>query len=263
MTDAPQNRAGLAILFVLAGVFAISINDMLFKKLSGAYPLHQLVFLRSALALVFSLGFVWMEGGLSILKTRRPALHALRGLLIVCANISFFAALASLPLADATALFFAAPLFITLLSIPLLGEKVGPVRLTAVVIGFIGVIIMQRPWAAGDTLLASRAVLLLPVLAALLYALNQLMTRRLGVDTKAAALSVYVHLAFVTVSAGFFLVAGDGRFADGLQDPAWEFLLRAWVWPTDDLHFFIPFTGQLWNCLPVSVFPPSSDLQYF
>ncbi|WP_299407575.1 DMT family transporter [uncultured Roseobacter sp.] len=232
MTAQPQNRASLAILFVLAGVTAISINDMLIKQLSGGYPLHEIVFLRSGIGILFSLIMVQMEGGWHILKTRRPFLHILRGLLIVVANMSYFVALAAIPLADATALFFAAPLFITVLSIPILGEKVGIIRMSAVLVGFAGVVIMQRPWADADSLQASRLVLLLPVLAALTYALNQLMTRKLGVESKASALSVYIQATFIVVSLGFFVVAGDGRFAEGVDNPSWQFLLRAWVWPT-------------------------------
>lgn len=232
MTAQPQNRASLAILFVLAGVTAISINDMLIKQLSGGYPLHEIVFLRSGIGILFSLIMVQMEGGWHILKTRRPFLHILRGLLIVVANMSYFVALAAIPLADATALFFAAPLFITVLSIPILGEKVGIRRMSAVLVGFAGVVIMQRPWADADSLQASRLVLLLPVLAALTYALNQLMTRKLGVESKASALSVYIQATFIVVSMGFFVVAGDGRFAEGVDNPSWQFLLRAWVWPT-------------------------------
>jgi S-adenosylmethionine uptake transporter len=232
MTEGFQNRAGLAIFFVLAGILAISVNDMLIKQLSGAYPLHEIVFARSAIGLIFCLPLVYLEGGWRILKTRRPLLHALRGLLIVAANMSFFAALAALPLADATALFFAAPLFITLLSIPLLGEKVGIVRLSAVLIGFAGVLLMQRPWADPQSLQASRLVLLLPVVAALTYALNQLMTRKLGVDSKASALSLYIHVSFIAVSLIFFVLAGDGRYATASENPSVQFLLRAWIWPT-------------------------------
>lgn len=231
MTGTPRNNATLGIFFVVAGILAISVNDMLFKRLSGDYPLHELVFLRSALGLVFSIALVHLEGGWRILKTRRPGLHVIRGLLIVAANMSYFAALAALPLADATALFFAAPLFITLLSIPVLGEKVGVMRFTAVVVGFIGVIIMQRPWADADSLQASRLVLLLPVFAALTYAMTQLMTRKLGVESKASALSVYIHAMFVVVSLCFFILVGDGRFAASVDDPSLQFLLRAWVWP--------------------------------
>ncbi len=231
MTNTAQNHAGMAIIFVLAGIIAISVNDMLIKQLSGGYPLHEIVFARSAIGVLFSMVLVHMEGGWRILKTRQPGLHLLRGALVVVANMTFFLALAAMPLADATALFFVAPLFITLLSIPLLGEKVGVMRLSAVAVGFVGVVIMQRPWASAETLQASRLVLLLPVLAALTYALNQLMTRRLGVTAKASALSVYIQGTFIVVSMGFFIVAGDGRFVTTQTGDSMTFLLRAWVWP--------------------------------
>lgn len=231
MNPQVSNNANLGILFIIGGILAISINDMLIKELSGEYPLHELIFVRSAVGLMFSVIFVQMEGGWRILRTRRPALHILRGLLIVVANMSYFVALAAIPLADATALFFAAPLFITLLSIPVLGEKVGMMRMTAVTFGFVGVIIMQRPWASAEELQASRIILLLPVVAALTYALTQLMTRKLGVDTKASALAVYIQSAFLVVSILFFVFAGDGRYAEGVENPSMQFLLRAWVWP--------------------------------
>jgi S-adenosylmethionine uptake transporter len=231
MSTTPQNRAGLAILFVLIGIGAISINDMLIKQLSGGYPLHQIVFARSAIGIIISLGLVKFEGGWHLLRTGQAGLHVLRGGLVVVANMAFFLALAALPLAEATALFFAAPLFITLLSIPILGEKVGIMRLSAVAVGFIGVVIMQRPWAGGETLQTSRLVLLLPVLAAITYALNQLMTRKLGVTAKASVLSLYIQAVFIAVSVAFYLIAGDGQFVDESASPSLQFLLRAWVWP--------------------------------
>lgn len=233
MMTAPQNVPGLAILFVLVGVFCISINDMLIKQLSGDYPLHQIVFVRSGIGILFSLVIVQFEGGWGALRTNRPWLHTLRGLLIVIANMTYFVALAVLPLADATALFFAAPLFITILSIPVLREKVGPMRLTAVAVGFVGVVIMQRPWAEASALDVSRIVLLLPVLSALTYAMNQLLTRKLGVASKASAMAVYIQATFILTSVLFYLVAGDGRFAEGATNESIIFLLRAWVWPAD------------------------------
>ena len=243
MSTAPQNNATIGILFVLSGVFFISINDMLIKQLSGGYPLHQMVFTRSIIGIMFSLIFVQMEGGWQILRTNQPGLHVLRGLLIVTSNMTFFVALAAIPLADATALFFAAPLFITLLSIPVLGEKVGPLRLGAVVFGFLGVVIMQRPWEGVDTLGTSRLILLLPVVAALTYALNQLLTRKLGVKSKASALAVYIQGTFVVVSIGFYIVAGDGRFAEGSGNPSVQFLLRAWIWPAQSDFWLFGFLG--------------------
>jgi S-adenosylmethionine uptake transporter len=227
----PQHKPAAGIGFILLGMVAISINDMLIKWLSGDYPLHQMVFVRSAIGIFFSLIIVQFEGGWGILKPRRPWLHVLRGLLIVISNMSYFAALAVLPLAEATALFFAAPLFITLLSIPFLREKVGPWRLGAVLIGFIGVIIMQRPWESGDEISVSRIILVLPLIAALTYACNQILTRRLGVQARASAMAVYIQGSFIVASLAFFIVAGDGRYAIGLENESLIFLLRSWSLP--------------------------------
>ncbi|MFU8864016.1 MAG: DMT family transporter [Rhodobacterales bacterium] len=228
LVTVPQNTAA-AIGCVLAGVAAISVNDVLIKQLSGGYPLHQMVFIRSAIGIIFSLMLVQMEGGFAILRTRTPGLHLMRGALVVVSNLTYFAALAVIPLAEATALFFVAPLMITLLSIPLLGEKVGPLRLAAVSVGFAGVVLMMRPWESETEV--SRIILFLPVLAALTYALNQILTRRLGATTRASALAVYIQGTFIVVSLAFYLVAGDGRYAVGVENGSLQFLLRAWVWP--------------------------------
>jgi len=235
VTAAPaaQDRPTLGSAFILLALLAISVNDMLIKQMSGGYPLHQLVFVRSAIGICFSLMLVQVEGGFRILRTRTPLLHALRGVLIVISNLSYFTALAVVTLAEATAVFFVAPLLITLLAIPFLGEKVGPWRLGAVAVGLIGVVVMLRPWQSAEAAPYDRLILLLPVVAAFTYAMNQVLTRRLGVTAKASAMAVWIQGTFILVSAGFFLVAGDGRFAEGSENPSIQFLLRAWTWPTE------------------------------
>ena len=238
-----QNNPTIGIFFILLGMLCISINDMLIKQLSGDYPLHEMVFARSAIGICFSLLLVQLEGGFAILRTDRPGLHLLRGLLVVVANMCFFTALAVIPLADATALFFAAPLFITVLSIPLLGEKVGFRRLAAVLVGFAGVVIMLRPGGGLPDGAPDRVVLLLPVIGALAYALMQILTRRLGISSKASAMAVYIQGSFILVSLGFWLVAGDGRFASGVENPSIEFLLRAWRWPAEEDRLLFLFLG--------------------
>lgn len=236
--DANPNTVGITL--ILIGIVAISVNDLLIKFLSGGYPLHQMIFFRSAIGIAFSLILVQWEGGWSILKTRRPGLHILRGVLVVISNILFFAALAVLPLADATALFFVAPLMITLLSIPLLKEPVGPWRLGAVFVGLLGVVIMMKPWAGAGALEVPRYVLLLPVASALFYALNQIMTRKLGLTTQASAMAVYIQGMFIIVSLVFWAVAGDGRYAADATNPSVVFLLRAWIWPQGmDIWLFL------------------------
>lgn len=240
MAETRKQNPAAGIGFILFAMLAISINDMLIKFLSGGYPLHQMVFTRSAIGICFSLFLVQFEGGWVILKTSRPWLHVLRGVMIVVANLTFFAALAALPLAEATAIFFVAPLMITLLSIPLLGESVGPLRIGAVGVGFVGVVIMTRPWESGEVREVPYFIYILPVLAALTYAINQVLTRMLGVASKASALAVYVQAVFIIVSLCFWTVAGDGRFAEGLHNESLVFLLRAWVWPEGrDVYLFL------------------------
>ena len=248
-----SNRSAAGIGFIIMAMVAISLNDMLMKRLSGDYPLHQMVFIRSSVGILFSLVLVQLEGGWTILKTKTPGLQALRGILIVVSNMTFFSALAVMPLAEATALFFVAPLFITLLSIPLLGEKVGAMRIGAIIAGFAGVAIMLEPWQGQGTRAASDYVLLLPVLAALTYALNQILTRKLGATSKASAMAVYIQLMFILVSSIFYAVAGDGRYVDLSENESVRFLLRAWVWPKEgDIYLFVVLglvSGVIGYCL--------------
>ncbi len=234
MTALRDNSPGLAIIFIVLAMTCISINDMLIKLLSSDYPLHQMVFLRSAIGIVFSLVILQFEGGFGLLRTSQIWLHLLRGLCIVGANMAFFAAIAVIPLADATALFFVAPLFITILAVPFLGERVGPRRLGAVVFGFLGVLIMLRPGEIAPEPAPDWRILLLPIAAAFGYACMQILTRKLGVASKASAMAVYLQGTFIAVSLIFWAIAGDGRFAEGLESKSAIFLLRAWTWPSDE-----------------------------
>lgn len=224
----PQARLG--IFCMLAGMFLISVNDMLIKSLSGGYPLHQLVLLRSAVGLVFTLGLLRMEGGWTLLRTGQPLLHLTRAMLIVFANTMIYAAIVAMPLATANALYFVAPLFVTLLSIPILGESVGPRRFGAIGLGFGGVLLMMIPQLGGGQD-ALGWVVILPILAAAGYATMSVLTRKLGATSRASALALHMQIAFIVVSTIVYLVAGDGRFAQSTENESVRFLLRAWVWP--------------------------------
>jgi drug/metabolite transporter (DMT)-like permease len=218
----------LGILCVLAAGATFSTSDMLIKTLSGDYPLHQIVLIRAAVALAVILGlFMPLEGGYHNLRSRRWRLHMFRGFCVVIANMSFFVGIAVLPLAEATAIFFVAPLFITALSVPFLGERVGIRRWLSVLVGLIGVVIVIRPGTE-----VFRYAALAPVLAALAYASMQITARKLGVTERASTMAFYVQVTFVVVCALSGAVAGDGRFAVGIDSPALQFLLRAWTTPT-------------------------------
>ena len=228
-----------ASFYVFLGMLCISINDLIVKKFSSVYPLHEIIFFRSSIAILLTLVLVKIEGGLTILKTTQPKLHALRALTIFFCNMIFFSAIATLPLATATALFFVAPIFITLLSIPLLGEKVGIRRLLAVVFGFLGVFIMMKPntWSVSDI---HPFIYFLPIIAAFLYALMQIMTRKLSKSSKPSALAFYIQVTFMALSLIFGMIFGDGKLTDVSSNTSVQFILKGWIIPkgTDLPYFF-------------------------
>lgn len=216
----------IGISSTIGASFFFSFNDMAIKLLSGDYALYQVVLIRSILGMMVLLCLIVpLEGGLKILRTKRLTMQILRGLCVVIANMTFFLALAAMPLADVVAIFFVSPLVITVFSVIFLYETVGPHRWIAVAIGFVGVIVMMRP-GSGTFQLAA----LLPVVAAISYAGLHTFTRKLGSTEKASTMTFYIQITFITISSVMGLVAGEGQFA-GSSDPSLDFLLRAWVWP--------------------------------
>ena len=213
------------ILCLVGAVVFLTISDSIIKWLSPTYALHEIMLFRSLFAMLLVFVIIHLEGGLKTLKTRRPLLHFFRGSLLVLANMFFFLGLATLPFAETVALFFVAPLFICILSQPVLGEKVGAIRWIVILLGFCGVLIMVRPGAE-----VFRFTSLLPILAALSYAVMQMLTRKLGMQEKAGTLTFYIQLAFISISSVIGLSIGDGRY-NNFDNPTFDFLLRAWTMP--------------------------------
>ena len=224
-TNSAINAIG--ILCALGAWFLFSLNDAGIKLLSDGYALHQIVLIRSLVALIITLAILMpVEGGYSLIKTKHPFIHMLRGLCIVVANVAFFMGLAAISLPEATAIFFIAPLFITALSVIFLGEQVGIKRWIAVTVGLMGVIIMLRPGTA-----TFRYAALLPLFSAFAYACMQILTRKLGLKERASTLAFYIQLMFVVTSSAFGLVFGHGRYANP-DNPSMDFLFRVWKMPT-------------------------------
>ncbi|PWE31822.1 EamA family transporter [Pararhodobacter marinus] len=235
MTATALPVALLGGLCAVGASLGFSLNDMAIKFLSGAYPLHQVVLIRSVIALAIMLAVVIpFSGGYGILRTRMPGKHVLRGCFIVMANMTYFIALAAMPIADATAIFFVSPLVIALFSIVFLGETVGPRRWTAIGLGLSGVVVMIRPGTDAFTPIA-----LLPLLAATAYAGLHTMTRHIGLRETAATMATYSQFTFLGFSIVFGLIAGRGDFLPADAGPSMDFLLRGWIWPQwRDVPFF-------------------------
>ena len=111
--------------------------------MSDGYPVHQIMAIRGSVAIPLLL-LIHFRGGLGSLRQHRPTLHLLRGSLMLIAFMCVYVVLAGTSLTTATALFFTAPFFITLLSIPLLGEQIGLRRFVGIAIGFSGVGALSR-----------------------------------------------------------------------------------------------------------------------
>lgn len=171
------------------GALCLVCNDAMAKWLTAHYAPLQIVFMRNLFATPMIVAVVLASSGWAALRTRHVGVHALRGVLLVCGAIAFFLGLRTLPLAEATSLFFAAPIFIAALSVPLLGEHVGWRRWTAVIVGFAGVLIIVRPGAA-----AFQPASLLVVGTALLYALAMLSTRWIDRSESVWTMMFYVVL---------------------------------------------------------------------
>lgn len=227
MTMAPAQSPPLTgILLAICGSLVFSVNDMAIKFLSGDYPLHQVVLVRAVIGLAFLAAMIIVTGGnWGQLRTLRGGTHLMRVILVITSNATYFLALAAMPLADAVALAFVAPVIITVLSIPMLGERVGPHRWAAVVVGLIGTAVMLRPGLG-----AFQPASLLVLVSAACYALSQMLARGMRETESAVTLSFYIQSGFLASSAAMGLWAGDGHMAVS-ADPSMQFLFRAWVWP--------------------------------
>lgn len=234
MTDAPKSPK-TGILLALGGGVTLSMNDLAIKALSGAYALHQVILIRAFIGMALVLGVIWVSRtGFRQLLTRRRGAHLLRVSIVMLSNITYFVGLSIMPLADAVATAFVAPLLVTLMSAVVLGEQVGPRRWAAVAVGLAGVIVMMRP---GAGVIQPAAILVL--ISAFCYASSHMMTRRMRDTESAMTLNFYVQCGFILVSVSFGIVAGDGHLAQA-PGSTWEFLFRPWIVPeTADLWAFV------------------------
>jgi drug/metabolite transporter (DMT)-like permease len=202
--DIREESTASAVGFMLLGVCGGLGLDMCAKALLVDYSLEQFVFLRSLIGVSIFLLIARQFGGFRSLVTRRWRWHLLRTFLSTCTMFAFFYGLARMPLVDALTLGFTAPLMVTALSVPFLGEHVGWRRWIAVIAGFIGVLIILRPGAT-EISIASVAVLF----AAFTYACMAITSRKLAATESSYALSVYVVAGPMIVSA---TMLGDGSW---------------------------------------------------
>ncbi|MEM6985085.1 MAG: DMT family transporter [Pseudomonadota bacterium] len=196
--------------------------DAIAKSLADRVPVVQIVWARFAFqSLFFGLASaIWLSRGM--LKPVAMARQFARGALIALATVLFFSALPHLPLADAIALFFVEPLILTLLAALLLGESIGWRRMLAVLLGFVGALLIVQP-----SFTQVGAPALLPIAAAFAFALYLILTRNLGAFVSPLAMQFYAGLAGVVVMTAVLMLGAAGVVVAWL--PVWP-SLGDWLW---------------------------------
>ncbi len=195
----PETRAERPVTIFFATLISYSLFAVMniFAKLAAeSHPVMQIMFFRNTIALVPIVTVLLKSGGPALLRTQHPGGHFLRSSMGTISMIFFFLSFAMLPLANATAIQATSPLLQSLLSIPLLGEEVGPHRMTAVGIGLCAILFMLHPSEGGNWMGSICALI-----AAILSAFIMIIIRRLGRTENPITIVFYFTLFAAICSA--------------------------------------------------------------
>ena len=163
------------VVLIMCAVFMFSAMDTLAKHVLQTYPMSGLMWARYMVHATVMAVLLWPRMGAQLLRTARPGLQILRGLLLVMSTVFFYFALRYMPLAEAAAISFVGPVLTTLLAGPMLGDRVTARQWVAVGLGFAGVLVIMRP---GGGVLSLPAVF--PLATAILFSVYQIITRKLS-----------------------------------------------------------------------------------
>ncbi len=194
---------------MLTGMFLFSAVDTQAKFLTDTFHPTQVIWFRQ-LGLLLGVLIILVLKGPSILKTAQPKLQLTRGVLAICSAVSFVTAIRYVALADAVAVSFVAPFFLSMLAAIILKETMGPRRWIAVIFGFIGALIIIRPGSG-----AIHPAVLLVVVATVFYALRQIIGRLLADTDKTVTTVAYTAIVgslIITVPMPFVWVTPESGF---------------------------------------------------
>ena len=226
-----NNNNSQVIIFILLGMAFFSIQDALIKFIFEDIALFELYFGRTLIQTFFLTCFLIIAKKSFTLKTYYPVLTLVRVFCFFFGFSFFYISLTFMSLAMTSALFFSCPFFMSILAIIFLKEKIGIRRWGAIVVGFIGVLIVLNPNFDDFNIFK-----LAPVACALCYAIAMTITKYTSEKD-----SIYTQMAWLYIFAllaGFiiYLVSGDGKFND-YSDPTMQFIYREWfsnpsvAWP--------------------------------
>ena len=193
-----MNKNLLGILLMTLGMFSLSINDIIYKNLTMNFPVWEAVFFRALSGSIISLYLVY-HSGINSIKTKKPVRHFVRAFSAVGCVVLYIFGIKYLLLSENIAIAHSAPIIAALLAVPILGEKIGIHRILAIIIGFVGVLVIIKP---GTDLFQLKS--LLPIGSALFMASVYLTTRSLMNTESSTSIVFYYSFALLITSLIFF-----------------------------------------------------------
>jgi drug/metabolite transporter (DMT)-like permease len=206
-----------AILFVLSASATFTVGSAIVKALTTDFPIMEIVAFRATVGFLLLLPAIIRSGGFSVLATRRPVRHVQRTIYGFIGTITSVYGFGVLPLVTVTALGFAMPLILTVVSVPLLGERVGPRRATAVVVGLCGVMVMLRPWHVGVDAMPLGAVAIV-MAGVFTWSLSMINIRQMG-DAGERNVTIVAWYSLGTAS-----LAAIGCIGNWVMPTPWQFV---------------------------------------
>jgi len=193
-----QNNNLLGIILMTLGMFCLSVNDVTVKSLNEQFPVWEIVFFRALSGFFISIGLISFFG-INKIKTKKPFLHFVRAFSAVCCVVFYFFGLKYLFLSENVTIVHSAPILAAIIAVPVLGEKLGLKRTLAIILGFVGVLIIVKPGTDFFKIVA-----IFPILSAVFMALVYISTRSLMRTESSVAIIFYYSLTLLITSLVFF-----------------------------------------------------------
>ena len=254
---ARTDNAKLAVFSIIFAVLALSMGDAVIKYVSASFSLWQIYVVRSLIAAPILIAVIKFREPTLSLKPVSISWTAIRSLLLGVMWVAYYAALPHIKLSVAAAVFYTIPLFITLFSAVFTGDKVTSKSWIAIVLGFFGVLLIVRPDADGFN-----AYVLLPLLAAILYAVAMILTRTKCLDENPKILSLSLNITFIGMGIVASLLIAIWDPAESAKN-TYPFLIGDWAvldlsgWLTMSVLAIVIIFGSLFAAIAYQNAPSS------
>lgn len=233
------------ILLIILGMMLFGVQDLTIKSMVNTGSLLQIITLRGLIGSIILAVFLKSTGRSFSVRSHYPLLAITRGILFPFGFLCFYLALAKMPIAEASALFFVSPIFMTILSRIIFKNKIGIYRISAIIFGFVGVLLIIKPQFENFDL-----VMLLPLLCAFTYSVSMIITKVTKDKDTTFQQTGHIYLGSIIIGILIYTIFGD--YYDNIEgSPSLSYLLRPWI--------FIEF-NIFYKLIIISVFGTSGIL---